>query len=108
MLSDAFELQIKLDRVVSAGSHRDFVSPSYLDSGEVSVCGRVNRQSINVPLFEWLTAQVKCRRMQIQQVRQIKLLAGCLCGSAFAFCSWSSHSTASGSVIRSGVLRPLA
>jgi len=66
MFSDAFELQIKLDRVVSAGAHGDFFSPGNGDRDQVSVCGRVNRQAINAPLFEQLAAQVKRRRVQIE------------------------------------------
>ena len=93
MLSDAFELQIKLDRVVSAGAHGAFFPPGYGHSGQVSVCCRVNRQAINAPLFERLTAQVKCRGVQIEQVRQGKVALRYLGGGAFAFGSCSSHST---------------
>jgi len=92
MFSDAFESQIKLDRVVSAGAHGAFFTSLYGDRGQVSVCCRVNRQAINAPLFERLTAQVKRRGMQIEQVRQAKVARGCLGGGAFAFGSCSSHS----------------
>jgi hypothetical protein len=93
MFSDAFESQIKLDRVVSAGAHGAFFPPGYGHSGQVSVCCRVNRQAINAPLFERLTAQVKRRGVQIEQVRQGKVARSCLGGGAFAFDSLSSHST---------------
>ena len=43
-LSDAFELQIKLDRVVSAGAHGDFFSSGYSHGGQIGICCRVNRQ----------------------------------------------------------------
>src|SRR5260370_41191686 len=92
MLSDAFELQIKLDRVVSAGAHGDFVPPGYGHSNQVSVCCRVNRQAINTPWFERLTAQAKRRGVQIEQVRQGKVALGRLGGGAFSFSSCSSHS----------------
>ena len=61
MFSDAFELQIKLNGVVGAGVHGDFFAPDYFDNGEVSVCGWINSQAINAPLFERLTAQIKRR-----------------------------------------------
>src|SRR4029077_15374980 len=93
MLSDAFESQIKLDRVVSAGVHGAFFPPGYGHSGQVSVCCRVNRQAINASLLERLTAQVKRRGVQIKQVRQGKVARGCLGGGAFAFGSRSSYST---------------
>jgi hypothetical protein len=108
MLSDAFELQIKLDRVVSAGAHGAFFSSGYGHSGQVSVCCRVNRQAINAPLFERLTAQVKRRRVQIGQVRQGKVARRCLGGGAFAFCAYSSHSTVGESEMGSDFLRAVA
>ena len=93
MFSDAFESQIKFDRVVTAGMHGDFFSPSYGHSGQVSVRCRVNREAINAPLFERLTAEVKRAGVQIEQVRQCKVARRCLGGGAFAFGSCSSHST---------------
>ena len=63
LFANAFELQIELDRVVGAGTHGSFFSPGYFDSGDISVCGWVNRQAINVPFLEWLAAEVKCRRV---------------------------------------------
>src|ERR1700756_2521409 len=94
MLSDAFESQIKLDRVVSAGAHRDFFSSGYGDIGQVSVCCRVNRQAVNAPLLERLTAQVKRSGVQIEQVRQPKVARRRLGSGAFALRACSSHSTA--------------
>src|ERR1700749_3034647 len=105
MLSDSFELQIKFDRVVSAGVHGDFLASKHLDSDEISVCRRVNRQAINIPFFERLTAQVKRRRMQIEQFRQGKVACGCLGGGAFSFCACSSHSTAGESEMGSDFFR---
>src|SRR5882672_9883589 len=93
MLSDAFESQIKLDRVVSAGAHGAFSSPGYGHSCQVSVCCRVNCQAINAALFKRLTAQVKRGGVQIEQIRQGKVARCCLGGGAFAFGSCSSHST---------------
>src|SRR6516225_2742099 len=92
MLSDAFELQIKFDRGVSTRAHGYFAPPGYFDRSEVSVCGRVNRQAINVSLFQRLAAQVKGRRVQIEQVRQGKVACRCLGCSVFSFFACSSHS----------------
>src|SRR5436189_196036 len=100
MLSDAFESQIKLDRVVSAGAHGAFFPPSYGHSGQVSVCCRVNHQAINAPLFERLTAQVKCRGVQIEQVRQGQVALRYLGGGAFSFGSCSGHSTPPEAIVR--------
>src|SRR5215216_6676845 len=92
MLPNAFKSQIKLDRVVSAGAHGAFFLPRYSHSGQVSVRCRVNRQAINTPLFERLTAQIKRCGVQIEQVRQGKVALRYLCGGAFAFGSYSNHS----------------
>ena len=59
MLADAFQLEIKLDRVVSARAHGDFLPADYGDSGKISICCRVNCEPIHAALFERLTAQVK-------------------------------------------------
>src|SRR3954465_2542774 len=92
MFSDVFKAQIELDGVITAGAHGDFFSSGYRHSRQVSICCRVNRDAINAPLFEGLTAEVKRRRMQIEQVRQCKVARGCLGGGAFPFGSCSGHS----------------
>jgi len=92
MFSDALELQIKLDCIVSARVHRDSVPPGYFDNREVTVRCWVNRQEINAPLFERLTAQVKRCGVQIEQIREGKLLAFNLGVIALTFGSGASHS----------------
>src|SRR4029077_6806507 len=92
MFSYAFELQIKLDRIVSAGAHGSFFSSGYGHSGQVRVCCRVNSEAIDAPLFEGLTAEIKHRGVQIEQVRQCKVARSCLRAGAFPFGSCSSHS----------------
>jgi len=91
MFSDALELQIKLDRIVSARVHSDSVAPGYFDNGEVSVRRWVDRQAINAPFFERLTAQVKRCGVQIEQIREGKLLAFNLGVIALTFGSGASH-----------------
>src|SRR5215470_6463084 len=92
MLTDAFQLQIELDRVVSAGAHGNFFPPTYTYSGDVGICCRVNRQTINAALSERLTTHVKGRRMQIEQVWEDELLCLCLSSAALTFCPCSSYS----------------
>src|SRR6516164_8146640 len=100
MFSDALELQIKLDRIVSARVHRDSVAPDYFDNGEVSVRCWVNRQAINAPFFERLTAQVKRCGVQIEQIREGKLVGFGHSVIGLAFGSGGSRSTAGESEMR--------
>ena len=92
ILADAFQGEIELDRIVASCTRGDLFSPEYGDSGEVGICRRVNYQAINAPLFKRLTPQVKRRRVQIEQVRENKLLCLCFGSAALTFCSCSSHS----------------
>src|SRR5215468_7732326 len=93
MFSDALELEIKLDRIVGARVHRDSVAPGYFDNGEVSIRRWVDWEAINASFFERLTAQVKRCGVQIEQVREGKLLAFGLSVIALPFGSGASHST---------------
>src|SRR5262245_45088973 len=92
VLADTFQLQIKLDRVVSAGAHGDVFPAGNRDGSEVSVCRWVNGKAINAALFERLTAQVKRRRVEIEQVSEMKVARRCFSGRTFAFRSCSRDS----------------
>jgi len=91
-LVNSFQLQIKFDRVIMAGAHRDFLPPDDCDDCKISVARRVNHNAINTVISERLTPQIKRRRMQIEQVRETKLAGLCSSSPSFAFCSRSSYS----------------
>src|SRR6476660_8324080 len=92
MFVNALQLQIKFDRVVMAGAHGDFLPPDYCGGSKISIGRRVNHNAINTAISERLTAQIKRRRVEIEQISKTKLTtlrSGCI---AFAFCSRPSYS----------------
>jgi hypothetical protein len=90
-LVNSLQLQIKFDRVVMAGAHGNFLPPDDCDDCKISIRRRVNHNAINAGISERLTPQIKRRRMQIEEVREIKLVGLCSSRPSFAFCSRSSY-----------------
>src|SRR5437879_3438838 len=91
-MADAIYLQVKLDRVVSAGVHGDFFAADYGDRSKISIGSRVNHNAIDTAISKRLTAQIKRRRVQIEQVWETKLASLCFGGIALAFRSRPSYS----------------
>src|SRR5437899_2296689 len=59
---------------------------SNCSDSKIGVIGGINDKPVNISVFEWLTPQIKYRRMHIEEVSKAELACLCSGGACLAFC----------------------
>src|SRR5437773_3658350 len=77
VLPDPLQLQIDFDGLVGACLNGNSIPANYCSGSKIGVIGGINDKPVNISVFEWLTPQIKYRRMHIEEVSKAEL--ACLC-----------------------------